>query len=383
VAKAEITIWGTPYKTPRINSDGSIDILFRINRKDSKIYTYYKISINNALWKTVSKKVQESSYYIIKGETSVAMNTKGMAFIDVQGTDIKVINSIKEEGNVLTGELPEGTDEVLDIDKINVPARLTKPITALNKAMVYFEKHGTFKSPIIVKREDYTLVQNYASYLAARQLNIQLVPVAYDVRALNPSKDESGIRGIQWYTPEEIIMLDTASIVLTEDIHLNTQNVYFGINLKDVSKKGEICGAIAVRPIDNGKYSLVIGAARYFAAKILDIPKMPAVITDMNREEFINNRLALHKKEHGEKDKATGGKMQGETLLSLINVPEAFLRTKPNPKKIEDTIEYYKKHGQFDKPIIIGKNNLLIDGYKRYVAAKELGLTKVWTLKRR
>lgn len=384
MAKAEITIWGKPYKMPQIKSDGSVDMLFRINRNSTNASTYYKISVNKTLWKGVSKKIQESSYYIIKGETSAGINSKGTPFIDVQSTDVKVIIGLETEEKEFPGELPASTDEVLDIEKIKVPENLKQPTTALNRAINYFQKHGTFRAPIVVKREDYTLIENYASYLAAKQMHISLVPVAYDVRALNPSRDEMMIKNIQWYMPEEVTMLDTGSIMLTEDIHLNTQNVSFGINLKDASKEGAINGAIAVKPLGNGKYSLVIGAARYFAAKILDIPKIPAVITDMSREEFINSRLALNKNDHNDKDKVAKGEIDGETLLSLINVPESFLKTKPNIKKIEETIEYYKKHGQFDKPIVIrGENNLLIDGYKRYVAAKQLNLTTVWTLKKR
>ncbi len=66
----------------------------------------------------------------------------------------------------------------------------------------------------------------------------------------------------------------------------------------------------------------------------------------------------------------------------MITVPEKFLATQPRREKIEATIAYYKKYGKFDKPVVIvGENNLLVDGYKRYVAAKELNLSKIWTVK--
>ena len=138
------------------------------------------------------------------------------------------------------------------------------------------------------------------------------------------------------------------------------------------------------------------GAARYFAAKILDIEKIPAVITEMSRDEFVETRLFKIRKiklfgnearsnknvsNKKGKAKSTVG-VEGETPLANITVPAAFARTRPKPEKIAETINYYKKHGKFDKPVVIkGDSNLLVDGYKRYVAAKELGLNSVWTLK--
>jgi len=70
---------------------------------------------------------------------------------------------------------------------------------------------------------------------------------------------------------------------------------------------------------------------------------------------------------------------QEETLpLSEIIIPEQFLKTPPKRAKIEETIAYYKTHGKLEKPITVNRGTLtLTDGYKRYVTAKELGLTEV------
>ncbi len=64
--------------------------------------------------------------------------------------------------------------------------------------------------------------------------------------------------------------------------------------------------------------------------------------------------------------------------LSEILIPEQFIKTPPGKWKIKETIAYYKEHGKFDKPIKVNKNTMMLtDGYKRYVAAKELGLTEI------
>jgi len=61
-----------------------------------------------------------------------------------------------------------------------------------------------------------------------------------------------------------------------------------------------------------------------------------------------------------------------------IIVPEAFLKTRPNPVKTEEVIEFVKRTGHLDKPLTIEKESkVLKDGYRRYVVAKTLKMDKV------
>ncbi|MBE5102212.1 ParB N-terminal domain-containing protein [Priestia aryabhattai] len=61
-----------------------------------------------------------------------------------------------------------------------------------------------------------------------------------------------------------------------------------------------------------------------------------------------------------------------------IVVPEAFLKTRPNPEKTERVIEFVKRTGRLDEPLTIEKgSNVLKDGYRRYVVAKTVKLDKV------
>ena len=65
--------------------------------------------------------------------------------------------------------------------------------------------------------------------------------------------------------------------------------------------------------------------------------------------------------------------------LSKIVVSEALLATKPKEGKIGKIIDYYKEHGEFEKPLVVSKKNLyLLESYTQYIAARELGLEEVF-----
>ncbi|WP_460074371.1 ParB N-terminal domain-containing protein, partial [Priestia megaterium] len=61
-----------------------------------------------------------------------------------------------------------------------------------------------------------------------------------------------------------------------------------------------------------------------------------------------------------------------------IIVPEAFLKTRPNPVKTEEVVEFVKRTGYLDKPLTIEKESkVLKDGYRRYIVAKTMKMDKV------
>ncbi|MEH7509363.1 plasmid stabilization protein [Priestia megaterium] len=61
-----------------------------------------------------------------------------------------------------------------------------------------------------------------------------------------------------------------------------------------------------------------------------------------------------------------------------IIVPEAFLKTRPNPVKTEEVIEFVKRTGHLDKPLTIEKESrILKDGYRRYIVAKTMKMDNV------
>jgi len=61
-----------------------------------------------------------------------------------------------------------------------------------------------------------------------------------------------------------------------------------------------------------------------------------------------------------------------------IIVPEAFLRTRPNPEKTQKVVYFVKRTGHLDEPLTIEKGSkVLKDGYCRYVVAKTVKMEKV------
>lgn len=55
-----------------------------------------------------------------------------------------------------------------------------------------------------------------------------------------------------------------------------------------------------------------------------------------------------------------------------IKIPKYF--TKPNKKKLNRRFEYYNKNKCLKTPIIIDKNNTLVDGYTSYLISKKYNL---------
>ena len=58
-----------------------------------------------------------------------------------------------------------------------------------------------------------------------------------------------------------------------------------------------------------------------------------------------------------------------------LKIPKYF--TKPNPKKLQRRLDYYKQNKKFEAPIVIDSNCTLIDGYTSYLIAKNYNKTSV------
>ena len=63
--------------------------------------------------------------------------------------------------------------------------------------------------------------------------------------------------------------------------------------------------------------------------------------------------------------------------LSKIIIPTIFKATNPSQIKIDNVSKHFKRFGMLDKPVVVDKSGVLIDGYIRYLVAKEAGLDEV------
>lgn len=65
--------------------------------------------------------------------------------------------------------------------------------------------------------------------------------------------------------------------------------------------------------------------------------------------------------------------------INEIIIPEEFINNPPNDRKIQLVTEYYNKHNELDKPVIVEnlQNKVLTNNYVRYFVAKEKSLEKI------
>ncbi|MFP3667876.1 plasmid stabilization protein [Priestia sp. SIMBA_032] len=95
---------------------------------------------------------------------------------------------------------------------------------------------------------------------------------------------------------------------------------------------------------------------------------------EVNEIPVQEKKAAQSKKQQPIQPKGTKDVVSFEDII----VPEAFLKTRPNPVKTEEVIEFVKRTGHLDKPLTIEKESkILKDGYRRYIVAKTMKMENV------
>ncbi len=88
-------------------------------------------------------------------------------------------------------------------------------------------------------------------------------------------------------------------------------------------------------------------------------------------EYFVKNRELLHQTFKNKfKDTIT-------VNISDIKLPSYILNSTPSGHTVEKVRNYYIQNGEFDKPVTISKDMYLMDGYVRYLIAKEFDLNEI------
>lgn len=64
-------------------------------------------------------------------------------------------------------------------------------------------------------------------------------------------------------------------------------------------------------------------------------------------------------------------------LISDIVISDGFTKTTPNISKVERIREYFNVYNTIDEPVTISSGNVLIDGYIRYLIAKENNIQSI------
>ena len=63
-----------------------------------------------------------------------------------------------------------------------------------------------------------------------------------------------------------------------------------------------------------------------------------------------------------------------ELPLNDIIVPKEYLKAQVNPVKLQELVELISEKRQLDRAITVNEKYILVDGYRRYLAAKQLGI---------
>lgn len=177
--QGEIIIKGIPTKANKLEN-GDVNLVFKIGTYDER-ESFYKVVVKKEYWRNASIGMKNVNYFVIKGKLKACVNSKGIPFISVEGTSIKIFNLPKDEnGEIdLNYEIPTGTDEIIDISKIINENEDLSIKRAKNKAISYMKNNNKFNKPIVVKKESMIIVSGYDQYAAAQELGISNVPVAY------------------------------------------------------------------------------------------------------------------------------------------------------------------------------------------------------------
>ena len=93
--------------------------------------------------------------------------------------------------------------------------------------------------------------------------------------------------------------------------------------------------------------------------------------SDMTEEEYLNYRE--------EKIRAATMTVYQKINIRDILIPKCFKDSPCKRFKVDKAINFYNQCGAFDRPLLLESKDktLLLDGYSRYLAAKELGVKEI------
>lgn len=94
----------------------------------------------------------------------------------------------------------------------------------------------------------------------------------------------------------------------------------------------------------------------------------------------IMNKFKRNKEQKVQAEIADIRPLEGEIVrLENIKIKKDF--SEPKERKMKERRNYFNKYGYFKSPIILDKNNTLLDGYTTYLLAKEIGYKSITILR--
>ena len=313
-------------------------------------------------------KVNKNTMMLTDGyKRYVAAKELGLTKIQVQfvGKE-KQVSTIKteviEEPSFKKLVLVEG-EEFCSLSEILIPEQFIKTppgIGKIEETISYYNKHGEFDKPIKVNKRTMMLTDGYKRYVAAKELGLTEIQVQFvgKEKQVSTIKKEV-IEVIEEPLSKKSVLVEGEEICLLSEIIIpkifqlppGKKNIDKAITF--YMKHGRFPNSII---INKENKNLIEGYKYYMAAKELGLIEI--AVKSIEKEKTKASDLDF-------------------CQLSEIIIPDQFVKAYPGREKIEAIISSYRKHGKFDNPIKVIKQIILVDGYKRYVVAKELGLTEI------
>jgi len=243
MAKAKITIIGEIEKF-KVHEDGTVNIIIKADTSASVPNglkelgsSTYNITVSKKMWKKVSDKLQ-GNRIMFTGEPKAAVTVKGTPFILVNCFDISVI-----EQKVKYNQTEPKKD---------VPPKPVKPLK--------------------IEVQEIKLVDTKTTETPTKSKKTQI--------------DDPDTKALRYWRKnhKDVQDVKVANLVLTEEEHLKGFKTSNFMSFNSLRRQGK---PIIVRPLDNGKLSLVVGYRSYIIAKILNFETLPAIITDSTRQCII------------------------------------------------------------------------------------------------
>ena len=158
---------------------------------------------------------------------------------------------------------------------------------------------------------------------------------------------------------ERITEIPVSSIKLRDEIHRT------GFSEYQYQHKSRDSLIVLVRRACCDRYALVAGWDDYLEAKEQGFETIQAIIVNESHGEFYRQFSTVY------------------VPLESLTVPVHMEKSKPAPWKLERVRNRLGKKVQLDKPITVDRNNVIRDGYTRYLVAKELGMkyVPIWVIK--
>lgn len=242
MAKAKITIIGEIEKF-KVHEDGTVNIIIKgdtstavPNGLKELGSSTYNITVSKKMWKKVSDKLQ-GNRIMFTGEPKAAVTVKGVPFTLVNCFDISVIEQKVKESQ----SEPKKVVQPKPVQPLKIEAQV-KPLDKKT------DSHETPTKPKKLKAD-------------------------YEADAFSHWRKNH----------KDVLNIKVTDLVLTEKEHLDGFRAFGFISFK----KHTIQRAIIVRPLDNGKFSLVAGFMAYLIAKALNSETLPAITTDFTRQCLI------------------------------------------------------------------------------------------------